>query len=99
MSDWDQTCRLMEAGDKVCQTCFNTLPDLMQTCLDVEPVLVVTPDSENHQLPSLDEQIRKESAKEELNRVFQAVSMKPIRDEYVYCDFFKTCQHVSVGEE
>ncbi len=71
----------IKAGDKVCQTCFNTLPDLMQTCIDPEPVLVETPDAENPQLPSLDEQLKNDSAKAELNRVFQVLNMEIIRDE------------------
>jgi hypothetical protein len=71
----------IKAGDKVCQTCFNTLPDVMQTCIDPEPVLVESPDAENPQLPSLDEQLKNDSAKAELNRVFQVLNMEIIRDE------------------
>jgi len=81
MSNSEWTSRIIKAGDKVCQTCFNTLPDLMQTCLDAEPVLVETPDSENPQVPSLDQQLKRDLAKEELNRVFKLLSMEPIRDE------------------
>jgi hypothetical protein len=73
----------IKAGDKVCQTCFNNLPELMRTCLDAEPVLVETPEAKHPEFPTLDEQLKRDSAKEELNRVFQVLKMKTIRDEYV----------------
>jgi hypothetical protein len=72
---------IIKAGDKVCQTCFNSLPELMITCLDTEPVLTGTPEAKNPQLPTLDEQLKRDSAKEELNRVFQVLKMETIRDE------------------
>lgn len=72
---------IIKDGDKVCQTCFNTLHDLMRTCLDAEPVLVETPEATNPQLPTLKEQLKRDSAKEQLNRVFQILEMEPIRDE------------------
>jgi hypothetical protein len=71
----------IKAGDKVCQTCFNSLPELMTACLDTEPVLGETPEAKIHQLPTLDEQLKRDSAKEELNRVFQVLKMETIRDE------------------
>jgi len=72
---------VIKAGDKVCQTCFNSLPELMRTCLDIEPVLAETPEAKNPQLPTLDEQLKRDSAKEELNRVFEVLKMETIRDE------------------
>jgi hypothetical protein len=72
---------IFKAGDKVCQTCFNILPELMRTCLDTQPVLAETPEGNNPQLPTLDEQSKRDSAKEELNRVFQVLKMETIRDE------------------
>ena len=71
----------IKARDKVCQTCFNSLPDLMKTCLDKEPVLVETPEAKIPQLPTLDEQLKRDSAKGELNRAFQVLKMETIRDE------------------
>lgn len=41
----------MKGGDKVCQTCFNSLGDLMDKYLYEEPVLIETPESEKHQPP------------------------------------------------
>jgi hypothetical protein len=68
----------IKAGDKVCQTCFSSLAYLMRTYLDTE---VKHPD-----LPSLEEQPKRESAKEKLNRVFTILKMEKIRDEQVYFD-------------
>lgn len=70
----------IKSGDKVCHTCFNTLPDLMARWLEPEPVLVETPDSENPQIV-FDEQLKKDSAKEKLNGVFKLLNMETIRDE------------------
>jgi hypothetical protein len=81
MSNSQWTSVIIKAGDKVCQTCFNSLPDLMRTCLNTEPVLAETPEAKNPQLLTLDEQLKRDSAKEELNRVFQVLQMETIRDE------------------
>ncbi|CAF4129842.1 unnamed protein product, partial [Rotaria sordida] len=53
----------------------------MRTCLDTELVLAETPEAKNPQLPTLDEQLKRDSAKEELNRVFQVLKMETIRDD------------------
>ena len=71
----------MKGGDKVCQTCFNSLGDLMDKYLYEEPVLIETPESEKHQPTSLNEQFKMDMAKEELNKVFKIVHMDVIRDE------------------
>ncbi|CAF1510324.1 unnamed protein product [Adineta ricciae] len=78
-SEWASVT--MQAGDKVCQTCFNTLSDLMKTCLDTEQVLVETPEAHNSELRTINTQLKKDSAKEEVNRVFQALKMETIRDD------------------
>ena len=66
---------VINAGDKVWQTYINRLLELTRTCLDIELVFAETPEAKNHQLPSLDEELKRDSAKEELNRVFQVVKM------------------------
>lgn len=81
MSNSQWASIVIKAGDKMCQTCFNSLPELMRTCLDTEPGLTETPEAKNHQLPTLEEQLKRDSAKEELNRVFQVLKMETIRDE------------------
>ena len=81
MSNSEWMSVTIKAGDKVCQTCFNSLSDLMKTCLDTEPVRVETPEAKLPQVPTLDEQLKRDSAKEELNRVFQVLKMETIRDE------------------
>ncbi|CAF1689880.1 unnamed protein product, partial [Adineta ricciae] len=78
-SEWASVT--MKAGDKVCQTCFNTLSDLMKTCLDTEQVFVGTPEANNAELRTINTQLKKPSPKEELNRVFQALKIETIRDE------------------
>ncbi len=70
---------IIKAGDKVCQTCFNSLPDLMITYLNTEPKLAETPEAKKPQLPILDEQLKRDSSKEELNRVFQVLKRGSVR--------------------
>lgn len=81
MSNSEWMSVTIKAGDKVCQACFNSLPDLMRSCLDAKPVVTETPEAKINQLPTLGEQLKRDSAKEELNRVFQVLKMETIRDE------------------
>lgn len=78
-SEW--TSVVMKAGDKVCQTCFNTLPELMTKCLHTEQILVETPEAKYPELVAINTQLQKDSAKEQLNRIFQVLKMETIRDE------------------
>jgi hypothetical protein len=71
----------IKAGDKACRTCFSSLADFKRTCLNTETALVETPEAKNPELSSLEEQLKRESAKEELNRVFTILKMEKIRDE------------------
>lgn len=78
-SEW--TSVTIKAGNKVCQTCFNSLPDLMKACLDIKPISVETPEGKYPELPRLDTQLKRNFARDELNRVFQLLNLETIRDE------------------
>ncbi len=78
-SEW--TSLILKAGDKVCQTCFNSLPNLIEAWFDAQEIPVESPDVENLNHTSFDEQLEKNSAKEQLNAVFQLLNMEKIRDE------------------
>jgi hypothetical protein len=78
-SEWKSV--VLKAGDKVCQWCFQSLSDVLETWFDSEKVYVESPDLENLGHASFDEQLWKISAKQELNAVFVLLKMDKIRDE------------------
>jgi hypothetical protein len=80
-SDSELTSALLKDGDKLCQRCFNSLPNLLEAYFDTKVTYVKSPDPENFYLPSFDEQLQKNLAREELNAVFQVLKMERIRDE------------------
>ena len=89
-SEW--TSLILKAGDKVCQSCYNSLSDLSNDSFDSEAMDIeftdqmtadsMSSDSENIDFPPFEEQLhREQSAKEELNAVFELLKMEKIRDE------------------
>ncbi|CAF4676220.1 unnamed protein product, partial [Rotaria sp. Silwood2] len=88
-SEWMSV--IFKAGDKVCQRYYNFLPDISNDSFDLEEMDIefadqmatdyVRSNSENIDLPSFEEKLHtKQSAKEELNAVFELLKMEKIRD-------------------
>jgi len=82
----------LKEGDKICQRCYESLPNILDDSLDLERMDIefedqlavdqTSNDVENISSPSGEEHTHaKQSAKEELNAVFQVLNMEKIRDE------------------
>ena len=89
-SEW--TSLILKAGDKVGQSCYNSLSDLSNDSFDLKVMNIgfteqtdadsMSSDSENVDSPSFEEQLHREQlAKEKLNAVFELLKMEKIRDE------------------
>ncbi|CAF3467978.1 unnamed protein product [Rotaria sp. Silwood2] len=89
-SEW--TSLILKTGDKVCQTCYSSLPDVANDSFDLEKMDIefanqitadsMSDDSENSDSTSIEEKYHtKQLAKEELNAVFEVLKMEKIRDD------------------
>ena len=89
-SEWNSL--ILKTGDKVCQTCYSSLPDVANDSFDLKKMDIefanqmtadsMSDDSENSDSTSIEEKYHtKQLAKEELNAVFEVLKMEKIRDE------------------
>lgn len=74
---------IFEEGDKVCLRCYEALSNGLDDSFDLEALDIAFEDEmDKINSPSREEIIfAKQSAKEELNAVFQLLNMEKIRDE------------------
>ena len=80
-SNWSSV--ILEEGDKVCLRCYKALPNVLDDSFDLEAMDVQFEDEmEKIDSPCLEENIlAKQAAKDELNAVFQLLSIERTRDE------------------
>ena len=89
-SEW--TSLILKTGDKLCQSCYNSLSDLSNDSFDLEAMDIgftdqigadsMNSDPENIDFQPFEEQsYREQMAKEELNAIFELLKMKTIRDD------------------
>ena len=83
-SDWAFV--ILKEGDKICQRCYEALPNVLDDSFDLEAMDIASEDEmEKIDSPCREESIlAKQAAKEELNAVFQLLNMEKIRDERVF---------------
>ena len=79
----DRAFVILKEGDKMCQRCYEALPNVLDDSFDLGATDIPFEDEmEKIDSPCREESIlAKQAAKEELNAVFQLLNMEQIRDE------------------